>query len=89
MGIYNKPEEAAEFLGEPDVPQNNGNSSAPKYFVVVSDIGVVHHGEILSEAVQQYGVYVLRAIHGGFGFARKTVTLLEKDVLVMQYAWLE
>jgi len=88
MGFYNKSKETA-FIAEPCVPQNNDNSVATEYFAVVADVGVVHHGEFLSEAVQQYGVCVLRSIHGRFGFARKTVTLLEKDVLVMQYAWLE
>jgi len=63
--------------------QNNGYYSVSKYLVVVSDVGTVHQGESLSEAVKEYGVYVLRSINGGFGFVRKTVTLLENNVLVM------
>jgi hypothetical protein len=68
---------------------SNANSLAAKYVVLVSDVGIVHQGESLSKAVREYGMYVLRSVHGVFGFTKKTVTLLEKDVLVMQYAWLE
>jgi hypothetical protein len=60
-----------------------------RYQVVVSDVGIVHQGESLSEAVKQYGVYVLRSVNGGYGFVKKTVTLLEDKTVVMQYAWKE
>ena len=60
-----------------------------RHQVMVSDIGIVHQGESLSEAVKQYGIDVLRSVNGGYGFVKKTVTLLENKTVVMQYAWRE
>ena len=68
---------------------NGVKTSVPNYCVVVVDIGLVYQGKSLSEAVKYYGDYVLRSINRDTGFARKTITLLQDDIIVMKYEWPE
>ena len=68
---------------------NGVKTSVPNYCVLVVGIGLVYEGKSLPEAVKYYGDYVLHSINRDTGFARKTITLLQDDIIVMKYEWPE